>query len=111
MSNDVKECRSCKAPIVWMKTRSGKSCPVNADTYHGEELFDRGIHTAHFATCPNADQFRKPAGDNAPTDAKLDEAVKEALAVWVSTLQVEIPGPEFVKLRVGITNAVRKALQ
>ena len=58
------ECRSCKAPIVWL--RGIKKCcqpnrpdiPIDYDTFtHGDEyVFDiaKG-HISHFYTCPNAD--------------------------------------------------------
>lgn len=54
-------CRSCGADIVWMKTVNGKSIPVDAETVHdsGAELFDSNFHVSHFATCPDADKFRK----------------------------------------------------
>lgn len=78
------ECRSCEAPILWVKwPRSGKSMPVDAapapagtvvlTLHRGEELLaekyeanrhhGRNRYTSHFATCPNASQHRK---DGAP---------------------------------------------
>lgn len=66
MSVEIKRCRSCKAPIVWMRTRRGKNVPVDADTVdeaeHDEEgrpMFVYGTHVAHFTTCPNAAQHRR----------------------------------------------------
>jgi len=56
------ECRSCGAIIVWLKTKSGKSMPVNYETFN---TGDSGVfspengHISHFATCPNADKHRK----------------------------------------------------
>lgn len=41
-------CKSCSAKIGWGKTEAGKRMPFN--------LSD---HTAHFATCPQAKEFRK----------------------------------------------------
>lgn len=78
-------CKSCGAPIRWIKMASGKSMPVNPDqvvywwrpggaagkvvTPNGEVLscdFDGELEKAtgvgyipHWATCPNADQHRK----------------------------------------------------
>jgi len=40
-------CRGCGAPIVWRRTEAGKWQPVNPD----------GV--AHFATCPEAEGFRR----------------------------------------------------
>jgi hypothetical protein len=42
------KCSKCHKPIVWVKTASGKSTPQDPD---GE---------THWATCPFADEFRKP---------------------------------------------------
>lgn len=40
-------CRSCKADIMWATTPAGKPSPLNPDG------------TSHFATCPQADSWRK----------------------------------------------------
>lgn len=40
-------CRSCAAPVLWVDTYGGKRAPLNADG------------TSHFATCPQADQWRR----------------------------------------------------
>ncbi len=75
----IAECRRCHAEIIWCRTGRGKKMPVDAEptadgqfviegddhdplvrrlpndaaaTYTGEK------HTSHFATCPNADEFR-----------------------------------------------------
>lgn len=54
-------CKTCGAAIVWLKTSTGKAMPVDAGTVQeGETLFVPGRHTSHFATCPQADQHRKP---------------------------------------------------
>jgi hypothetical protein len=83
MNLDVKNCRSCEAPIVWCRTRSGKSMPVDADPVERGEFYlvegddgkleahhvgssaegvadDADRYTSHFATCENAAQHRKP---------------------------------------------------
>lgn len=52
-------CRACGADIQFVKTKRGKTIPVNYDTWDGEEEFKFGKHIAHFATCPQADEFRK----------------------------------------------------
>ena len=54
-------CRSCKAPIVWLKTSRGKNMPADASSVGVDDvLFDPAKHISHFATCPNANQHRKP---------------------------------------------------
>lgn len=41
-------CRSCAAPVLWCITPAGRRAPVDPDG------------TSHFATCPEATQWRKP---------------------------------------------------
>lgn len=56
-------CRSCDAPIVWFKTKAGKVMPVDeSSTYptDREDQLDLTRHKSHFATCPNANQHRRP---------------------------------------------------
>lgn len=83
----MSECRSCGAPIVWVKLTSGKAMPcdptvIEADSvanridtttlvltdgtvrsFGGDILPDSGDGAAgrisHFATCPNAKTHRK----------------------------------------------------
>lgn len=84
----VQPCRSCAKPMLWVVTNGGKRNPLDLEpdpTYgnvlviEGErewrlgivihnddvlaearELFPDRIHTSHFATCPNADEHRRP---------------------------------------------------
>lgn len=42
------ECRSCGAPVLWVMTKGGKRAPLDRDGH------------SHFATCPQADQWRRP---------------------------------------------------
>lgn len=61
-------CRSCDAPIVWIKSPAGKSIPcdppvLSVVTDAGEVVRGR---ISHFATCPNAAQHRKPRELPAP---------------------------------------------
>lgn len=73
-------CQSCEAPIIWTVTERGKRMPVNAeavDVQHGFRLKGREnggaplarwglamagekLYVAHFATCPDAAQHRRP---------------------------------------------------
>ena len=41
------KCRSCGATIFWVETKNGKKMPINAD----------GV--SHFATCPQAETWRR----------------------------------------------------
>ncbi len=59
MMNKIEKCRSCGEAIVFVPTKSGKMMPVNADTYDNSNLFDIKKHIAHFATCPDAQKFRR----------------------------------------------------
>lgn len=42
-------CRGCGKPVEFVPTKNGRLMPVDEDG------------TSHFATCPNAARFRKPA--------------------------------------------------
>lgn len=81
------ECRSCRAKIVWATTEQGKSMPVDAEPVEGGNVYyldqksspprvrvladpqptlEEGVDSAdglryvsHFATCPQAEQWRK----------------------------------------------------
>lgn len=61
-SSLVSKCRSCKANIIWMKSLSGKNVPVDADSVPDnitKLIFNPTTMIAHFATCPDAEKFRK----------------------------------------------------
>lgn len=83
--NKTGKCRGCGADIMFIKTRNGKTMPVDAQSMYfvpdlnGKALYvlpdgtvahgvpgtpedpDRHIgYISHFATCPAADSFRKP---------------------------------------------------
>lgn len=47
-------CRSCGAQVVWEQTASGKKMPMDVEP--GPD----GKRVSHFATCPQADEWRKP---------------------------------------------------
>jgi len=56
-------CSSCGATITWLLTGNGKAMPVDGAVHTpgpGNALFDAKVHVSHFATCPNANQHRKP---------------------------------------------------
>lgn len=74
----IARCRGCGAPIIWAVTATSKRIPINPEPHPTGnielDLTDRipraivhtqgplGVDTlylAHFATCPNAHQFRK----------------------------------------------------
>lgn len=73
----TEKCRSeqCQAPIIWARTTSGRSMPVNADpTPDGNIAVEvrqgmimaivypepiRDGRTSHFMTCPAAHAWRK----------------------------------------------------
>ena len=51
----VGRCRGCGAPISWARTPAGRSAPLDRDG------------TSHFATCPDADSFRRSLARKPPT--------------------------------------------
>ena len=56
------ECKKCGAEIKWMQTVNSKWIPVDVDTIddRGAIIFDQDQGMiSHFATCPEADHFRK----------------------------------------------------
>lgn len=61
-------CRTCGKAILWVETQSGKRMPLD---YPGERRFvlesgegmlarQRETYVSHFATCKQADHWRKP---------------------------------------------------
>lgn len=81
----MSRCRSCGAPVLWIRTAAGRRMPLDADSWwiapdtEGGELglnaegeAVRGhslpgeapgavlVRTSHFATCPNAAAHRRP---------------------------------------------------
>lgn len=56
-------CSSCGAAIVWFKTLAGKRMPVDeASTLptDAQHQLDLKRHKSHFATCKDAEKWRKP---------------------------------------------------
>lgn len=53
-------CRSCGHQIVWFRNhKTGKLMPVNAETVEaGDTELDLPRHVSHFATCPQANEWR-----------------------------------------------------
>ena len=64
-------CKSCGANIVWSKTEAGKAAPLNQPPEKRFIMFIKPdgceyvkmVETwvSHFATCPDANQHRKPS--------------------------------------------------
>lgn len=46
-AGDVGRCRSCRAEVMWVTTAAGKRMPIDRDG------------TSHFATCPDAKDWRR----------------------------------------------------
>lgn len=59
-------CKSCGKKIMWVKTEEGRNMPIDYDPElehlfadgHPVE-FDYDSMVSHFATCPEADKWRK----------------------------------------------------
>jgi hypothetical protein len=57
----ITNCQRCGAAIIFLPTAAGKHAPVDAETVPIDaEVFDPKRMMSHFATCPYAEQFRKP---------------------------------------------------
>jgi hypothetical protein len=57
----ITRCKSCRERIIFLPTSSGKMIPIDADTVDAEdETYIHGKHVSHFATCAEADKFRRP---------------------------------------------------
>ena len=72
--NAPRVCNGCGVEIVWGVTAKGSKVPLNPP----EKRYIQGrsgkyimvdTHTSHFATCPQADQFRKPSDQAGPERA------------------------------------------
>ena len=69
MGSEVQKCRSCGAPILWVRTTTGKAMPVDAkpekrivlDPADTGQPTGRVVDTyvSHFATCPHAAKHRR----------------------------------------------------
>jgi len=61
MAMKIVHCQKCNAEMVWLRTKTGKAMPVDADTVReGDTDYDHIKHVSHFATCKHAASFRKP---------------------------------------------------
>ena len=82
-------CKSCGQELLWVKSSSGKNIPLNAEpikkvwTENKKTqtwYFSDEAYVSHFATCPNADQFRKGDENKPPQPqsggSKFDDTVK-----------------------------------
>ncbi len=59
-------CRSCQAPLTWFTTVAGKKIPFNRDPVprksehqDGRLVLFLGSDDVHWATCPDAERFRR----------------------------------------------------
>lgn len=57
-------CKKCGAMIRFAKTANGKPMPLDAEPrrmwlMQGETVEPVMVYETHFATCPNAQEFRK----------------------------------------------------
>lgn len=57
----MSKCKGCGKEIVWIKTKSGKIMPCNAEkiTIIQESGDMTSGHLPHWATCPNYKDFKK----------------------------------------------------
>lgn len=56
----INVCKKCGAEIVFVNTSKGNMMPVDfSKDITNWEMYDKNIHTSHFATCQFASEFRK----------------------------------------------------
>lgn len=65
---NVASCRSCRAEVMWCDTKSHKRSPINRDG------------ASHFATCPQAESWRRPTGKAAVTGHETPDASVEPVS-------------------------------
>ena len=75
-------CKSCDAPIRWVKMAKGRLMPIDDLAYEDgnivvqggrgfvlskedAEMYQGVLFKSHFATCPNAQEHRNPPGRGA----------------------------------------------
>lgn len=59
MRHNIVNCRACGRPMIWLRTKAGKSAPCNAETVGPDDAeFDHTKHISHFSDCPEAARFR-----------------------------------------------------
>lgn len=62
------DAENCRAPIVMLKDpQTGRAMPVddNDKVVAGEEYYERGRHSPHWATCKDPNRFRRKRGPRA----------------------------------------------
>ena len=63
MKLEIKQCRDCRRPVVWMKTLRGKNIPVDPHTLSvsdtAESTYDSRKHGCHYSTCVVRLQHRR----------------------------------------------------
>lgn len=60
---DQGTCRGCGAGVLWTVTAGGKKMPLDPKPVSGIDVESgevRRVRVSHFATCPNAGDFRRP---------------------------------------------------
>jgi hypothetical protein len=86
--SELASCRSCNAPIGWIKTFAGKNIPVDADSlpddWNKETIYDKRIMKTHFETCPYSAEH-KGQGGRVPAPAESSVLARK-LNVALATL-------------------------
>lgn len=119
---EVKKCKFCGAPIVWLKTQNGRPMPCDAaavkyqENYKGKDVIvlsdgkvikatvvnpnggglapivDGEGYISHFATCTHADEARQPKRPDSPAPRLYG---KTAQTYTVDELTPEQPAPTY----------------
>ncbi len=119
---EIKKCKFCGAPIVWLKIQNGRPMPCNAETvkyqenYKGKDVIvlsdgkvikatvvnpnggglapivDGEGYISHFATCPHASEARRPK------PAHPDETPKPAPVPTVTPDDIDAQADEYERM-------------
>ena len=77
----IDKCKKCNAPIVWLKKRNGKWMCVDAETYKDGEIYQHGVHSPHWATCPYAQDFHAKPETTVDKTPPLTDSEKRARGI------------------------------
>ena len=60
----MSECKSCKAPILWVETKAGKKMPLDAKPFSAVQVKEGigdviQVYMPHWSSCNGADEFRR----------------------------------------------------
>jgi len=79
-----KNCEECGVRMVFLRNpNTGKNVPVDYSSYHGEETYNRDVHTSHFDTCTEPGRFSRGS-------AKASGEIIKELATEIKVLKQRV---------------------